>query len=174
MKSSFENLSEGLFLPNRKLMVAWGAPFSTYEHLADSAKEWDAYGHTDRYGQIHWQNEPLLPDTDGWQPSAGYTGGVIAYIRGTTETTIRSFSLTVRDDIWLKQEVFQYHAWMIGLIPILGTPAIDSSKLHFKNSIVPPCERRQGRVRVRLSYEFIKSEPCMHLDLFHDDYPLLD
>lgn len=164
----FADLSKGLKLPRHNVMVPWGASFEALRDSADYAKDWLPYGHTERYGQLHWHDEPLLPEE---KYNKGYTGGVIAYVRGNPPT-VRTFSLGIKDDVWLKQEVYQYHAWMTRLIPILGLPSVDTEHLVSAHHIVPPCEWRQGKVRFLLSYSFMKGEPYLDFSLSHADYPL--
>lgn len=167
-RTAFSDLSKGLWLPNRKLLVPWGGSFESLRDSADEANDWLPHGHTERYGQLHWQNEPLLP---GENTQKGHTGGVIAYVRGILPT-VRQFSLGVRNDGMLRHEVFQYHAWMTRLIPILGTPSVDTSQLASRYHIVPPCEWQQGKVRVSLKYAFMKSDPTLELSISHPDFPL--
>jgi hypothetical protein len=59
---SFSNLTDGLKLPGRGITIPWGGSYESLKPSASYAKDWMVHGHDVRYGQLHWDEEVLLPE----------------------------------------------------------------------------------------------------------------
>jgi hypothetical protein len=165
--SPLEDISQGLQLPNRGILIPWGGKYDLLRAEATEAKDWLPYGHTERYGQLHWEDEILLPDPR----SDRFKGKVVAYVKGTP-LTVRRFECYIWDDFLLKRDSFRYAVWMHALTRTLGPPEIDSASLQSDLLYAPTLIWRRGKVTIESFYQDFKGSEYSGVRISHKDEEL--
>lgn len=157
-----EDLSHGLLLPNRGIVIPWGGNYDSLLASASEANDWLPHGHNERYGQLHWDDETLLPGSS----SGRIKGKVIGYVKGAP-LTLRRFECYIWDDSWLKREAFRYAAWMHELTRLLGPPEIDATTLVNANLYAPTLAWRNGPVTIESFYCDAKGDEWSGVRISH-------
>ena len=163
------DIQRGIFLPNRKIWIEWGANYTQVSAGADEGPYITTLSDLKRCGKIRWFHECLLPLRNDAEKNM--EGEVTAFLYGHAPF-VCSFELNVSPDKtpYIDDEIHRYYLWMTRLSRYFGDPEVETSILKDGHHFIPPCKWNLSPISINLSYGVLRDSIVTHLSIRHSNY----